>query len=263
MVKSFPRNTEGFAVGNVELAHRQSPIGRLNWRSFGIHFGIFGCSRTPGASPLRKTTGEAVAEAKRAEAERKAVAEAQKIVAICNARQAYLSRTIHWAYGDLLAGQSAERVVTMRWTSRIAISLVLLIVAGVARSGNEDEVKALFAKFVAAQNAHDLKTVSELLQHSPRFLWITRGVPVWGDDAALQRFQALYQGTWSLDPKIDELKVIELQPGVAQIYVPITFMISPVGQAAQPTRFLMNLVAVKTADGWKVSSILPIPAPQS
>jgi uncharacterized protein (TIGR02246 family) len=151
----------------------------------------------------------------------------------------------------------------MRWTSRIAISsLVLLTVAGMARAGSEDEVKALFAKFVAAQNAHDLKAVGELLQDSPQFLWITRGVPVWGRNAALKRFEALYQGTWSLDPKIDELKVIELQPGVAQIYAPITFMISPVGQAAQPARFLMNLVAVKTADGWKVSSILPIPAPQ-
>ena len=31
MVKSFPRNTEGVAVGNVELAHRRSPIGRLSW----------------------------------------------------------------------------------------------------------------------------------------------------------------------------------------------------------------------------------------
>ena len=52
----------------------------------------------------------------------------------------------------------------MRWTLRIAISLVLLAVAGVARAGSEDEVKALFAKFVAAQNAHDLKAVGELLQ---------------------------------------------------------------------------------------------------
>ena len=52
----------------------------------------------------------------------------------------------------------------MRWTSRIAISLVLLTVAGTARAGNEDEVKALFAKFVAAQNAHDLKAVADLLQ---------------------------------------------------------------------------------------------------
>src|SRR5260370_21935842 len=155
-----------------------------------------------------------------------------------------------------------RKVVTMRWTSRIAISLMLLTVAGVARAGSEAEVKELFAKFVAAQNAHDLKAVGELLQDSPQFLWITRGIPIWGRDAALKRFEGLYQGTWSLDPKIDELRVIELQPGVVQLYVPITFMISPAGQTAQPTRFLMNQVVVKTADGWKVSSILPIPAPQ-
>jgi uncharacterized protein (TIGR02246 family) len=150
----------------------------------------------------------------------------------------------------------------MHWTSRVAISLVLLTVTGMARANNEDEVRALFTKFVAAQNAHDLKAVGALLQDSPQFLWITRGAPIWGRDAALKRFEALYQGTWSLDPKIDELRVIELQPGVAELYVPITFMISPAGQAAQPMRFLMNQVVVKTADGWKVSSILPIPASQ-
>jgi Domain of unknown function (DUF4440) len=137
----------------------------------------------------------------------------------------------------------------MRCTLRIAIALILLTVAGMARADTEDEVKALFAKFVTAQNAHDLKAVGELLHDSPQFLWITRGVPIWGRDAALKRFEVLYQGTWSLDPKIDELKVIELQPGVVQLYVPITFMISPAGQVAQPTRFLMNQVVVKTADG--------------
>jgi uncharacterized protein (TIGR02246 family) len=139
---------------------------------------------------------------------------------------------------------------------------MMLTTAGGARAGSQDEVKALFAKFVAAQNAHELKAVGELLQDSPQFLWITRGAPIWGRDPALKRFEALYQGTWSLDPKMDELKVIELQPGVAQLYVPVTFMISPAGQSAQPARFLMNQVVVKTADGWKISSILPIPAPQ-
>jgi hypothetical protein len=48
---------------------------------------------------------------------------------------------------------------------------------------------------------------------------------------------------------------------VAQLYVPITFMIAPAGQIAQPARFLMNQTLVKTPDGWKVSSILPIPVP--
>jgi uncharacterized protein (TIGR02246 family) len=144
----------------------------------------------------------------------------------------------------------------------LLILLSLVATAGVARAGSEDEVKALFARFVAAQNAHNLNEVEALLQDSGQFLWITRGAPIWGRDAAIKRFAALYQGTWSLDPKMDELKVIELQPGVAQLYVPITFMISPAGQAAQPARFLMNQVLVKTGDAWKIMSILPIPAPQ-
>ena len=150
----------------------------------------------------------------------------------------------------------------MLGTLRIAITLVLLVLGGAARASSEDEVKALFSKFVAAQNAHDLKTVGDLLQDSPQFLWITRGAPVWGREAALKRFEGLYQGTWSLDPKMDELKVMELQPGVVHLYVPMTFMIAPAGQTAQPARFLMNQVVVKTADGWKISHILPIPVPQ-
>ncbi|WP_018321253.1 nuclear transport factor 2 family protein [Bradyrhizobium sp. WSM2793] len=154
--------------------------------------------------------------------------------------------------------------MTFRARSHLALfaSFLLLTTADAVRAGSEDEVKALFARFVAAQNAHDLKEVGELLQDSAQFLWITRGAPVWGRAAAIKRFETLYQGTWSLDPKMDELKVIELQTGVAQLYVPITFMISPPGQTAQPTRFLMNQVLVKTGDGWKITSILPIPAPQ-
>jgi uncharacterized protein (TIGR02246 family) len=157
----------------------------------------------------------------------------------------------------------SELETSMRWTPRI-FALALVLLAGTARAGTEDEVKAWFTKFVAAQNAHDFKAVGELLQDSAHFLWITRGTPAWGRDPALKRFEALYQGTWSLDPKVDELKVTELQPGVAQLYAPITFMIAPVGQTAQPMRFLMNMVLVKAGDdGWKISSILPIPAPQT
>jgi ketosteroid isomerase-like protein len=145
--------------------------------------------------------------------------------------------------------------------SRTALAAVLMICAGSVQAGTEDEVRAQFSKFVSAQNAHDLKAVSDTLLDSPQFLWITRGAPIWGREVALKRFEALYQGTWSLDPKTDELKVFEVQPGVAQLYVPITFMIAPAGQTAQPTRFLMNQILVKTPEGWRISSILPIPVP--
>jgi ketosteroid isomerase-like protein len=126
----------------------------------------------------------------------------------------------------------------------------------------DDDVRATFERFVSAQNAHDIKAVETLLLASPSFLWITRGTPVWGHEAALKRFAGLYEGTWRLELEASDLKIIMIGEGIAQVYVPIAFTIGAPGQPAQPARFLMNLVLVKTpGGGWKVSSLLPIPAP--
>jgi hypothetical protein len=136
-----------------------------------------------------------------------------------------------------------------------------------ARAGAEDEVRDLFGKFVVAQNAHDLKAVGEILQDSPQFLWITRDsqtgrpAPFWGRDAALKRFEQFYQGTWSLEPKIDEIQITELSPGVVQVLAPTVFRIAPPGQTAQPTLFLLNHIYIRTGAGWKLASIFPILVP--
>jgi hypothetical protein len=116
----------------------------------------------------------------------------------------------------------------------------------------EDEVRSTFDRFVIAQNAHDIKAVESLLLESPDFLWVTRGAPVWGQDAALKRFAALYEGVWRLDPEPANLKVIMVGDGVAEVYVPIMFTIGAPGQPPQQTKFLMNQVLVKTQTGWKV-----------
>src|SRR4051794_3501433 len=84
----------------------------------------------------------------------------------------------------------------------------------------EQEVLALFDRFVTAQNAHDLTAVGELLWDNPGFLWITGGAPIRGEEAALKRFGALYEGTWRLEPKLDDLQVTMLTADVAQIYAP-------------------------------------------
>jgi ketosteroid isomerase-like protein len=139
--------------------------------------------------------------------------------------------------------------------------LVLLALMIGPAAATEDDVRAAFDRFIAAQNAHDVKAVEALLLASPDFLWITRGMVVWGSDAALKRFSALYEGTWRLEPETSGLKIIMIGDAAAQIYVPIVFTIGAPGQQAQPTKFLFNQVLVKTPSGWKVSSILPIPAP--
>lgn len=106
----------------------------------------------------------------------------------------------------------------------------------------------------------DLRQRVRLLDPSPDFLWITRGLAIWGSEAALKRFSGLYEGTWKLEPDMASLRIQMLAPEVAQVFVPIVFTIDPPGQPAQVTRFLMNQVLVKSTDGWRVRSILPIPA---
>jgi uncharacterized protein (TIGR02246 family) len=146
---------------------------------------------------------------------------------------------------------------------KVCSVLFVLSVLGVQHlfAAPEDEVKVVFERFVAAQNAHDVREVGALLLDAPHCLWITRGAPIWGHEAALKRFEALYQGTWRLEPDMSALRVMMLGDTSAQVYVPIVFTIGAPGQAAQTTRFLMNQVLVKTSGGWRVSSILPIPVP--
>ena len=154
---------------------------------------------------------------------------------------------------------SCSRVATRSIVCATMLLVSLLIKPAVAAS--EDEVRSTFDRFVAAQNAHDIKAVETLLLGSPHFLWVTRGAPIWGQDAALNRFASLYEGTWRLDPELTSLKVIIVGEGVAQVYVPILFTMGPAGQPPQQAKFLMNQVLVKTQSGWRVSSILPIPIP--
>jgi len=139
----------------------------------------------------------------------------------------------------------------------VALSLSIRPVLG----AGEDEAKAVFDRFIAAQNAHDLAAVGDLLWDSPDFLWVTRGAPIWGRDAALQRFAALYQGTWQLSPEASKLKIVSLSETSAQLFVPIMFNIAAPGQPAPDTLFLMNQTLVKTRAGWRIASILPIPVP--
>jgi ketosteroid isomerase-like protein len=142
-----------------------------------------------------------------------------------------------------------------------AAAMMLLAAAGAPRAGTEDDVKALFGKFIAAQNAHDVKAVGEILLDSPQFFWITRNTPIWGHDAALKRFEENYKGTWLLEPKFDEVKVTELSPEAAQLFVPAVFTIAPAGQTAQPRNFLLTQIYVRTNSGWRLATILPFPVP--
>ena len=146
-------------------------------------------------------------------------------------------------------------------TAVMAFAAVAGLCGGAAHAGTEDEVKAAFERFVEVQNAHDAKALEGLLLDSGQFLWITRGVPIWGREAALQRFTQNYQGTWKLEPEWPALRVVPVGAEAAHLFVPVRFTVGAPGAAPTGARLFINQVLLKTSSGWRVTSILPIPAP--
>ncbi len=118
--------------------------------------------------------------------------------------------------------------------NRVVFLALGLLASAVAFAGTPDEeLRGTFERFVAAQNAHDAKAVEALLPDSPGFLWITRGTPVWGRAAAMERFSGLYAGTWRLAPDFGEFRVVLVRPDVAQIFVPVLFSIGAAGESGE------------------------------
>jgi uncharacterized protein (TIGR02246 family) len=136
----------------------------------------------------------------------------------------------------------------------------LLAATRIAVAGVEDEVKAVFQKFIAAQNAHDLSAAREILQDSPQLLWIARGAPIRGRDSVLEGFQKNYEGTWVIDPEFGKAQVTVLSSQVAQLFVPATITIAPKGEVARARRFLLTQIYVNTSLGWKLATIVTVPA---
>ena len=131
-----------------------------------------------------------------------------------------------------------------------------------ATAATEDEVRTFFERFVAAQNARDTGAVGETLLDAPDFLWITpRGEALWGRAAAMERFRAAHRGTWRVEPDMAGFRARALGDSAAQLFVPIVLTAGPPGQPAQPVRLLLNQTLVRTGSGWRIASILPIPAP--
>ena len=141
--------------------------------------------------------------------------------------------------------------------SHLAATLVVLAVVAMPAlspvcAAPKDAIRGVFSKFIAAQNAHDLKAVGELLSDSPDFLWIAPGLVVRGRDAALDRFGALFKSRWRVDPDWSTFQIMMLDVSTAEIFVRVS---TTRGAAAESAR--MNQILVNTARGWRVFSILP------
>jgi ketosteroid isomerase-like protein len=121
-----------------------------------------------------------------------------------------------------------------------------------------DEIRAVFVRFVAAQNAHDADTVGSMIWDSPDFLWVSRGNPVRGSQEAIAIFRSYYKGTWHLEPDMTRFNVTLITDGVAQVLVPVVFTRGLPGQPPQSAEYLISQTLVHDREGWHITTILPV-----
>ena len=59
----------------------------------------------------------------------------------------------------------------------------------------------------------------------------------------------------------DEEKVVFITADIAETYAPVRITVAYAGQNPVPKPFVMVLLWIKTADGWKMTTDIPISVP--
>jgi hypothetical protein len=117
------------------------------------------------------------------------------------------------------------------------------------------EVRAVYGRFLEAQNARDLARVRQVLLDSPRFLWVSDGKSVWGPDALVERMSLFQKAeVWRVDPDLQRAVAVEIDDRAAYLHLPLVLTIGP---AAKPDRlrFLVSVLGVETAQGWRIAAL--------
>src|SRR3712207_1823356 len=111
-----------------------------------------------------------------------------------------------------------------RWS--LMLGALCSFAAAPAIAGPAEEARALYAEFVTAQNAHDLAGVRRTFLDSPRFLWVTNGLTVWGADAAIARLTRFHANeVWRIEPDEGRSRAVEVNAATAFLNVPLVLVI--------------------------------------
>jgi hypothetical protein len=124
----------------------------------------------------------------------------------------------------------------------------------------QTEVMAVYARFIAGQNARDRAAVSETLLDSKDFVWVQGAErPVVGHEEAMAEFARLWKGTWKVDPQTQGLRVSSPAPGVAVLTA--TVLLTAGAPGTDPLAVLVRWsgVFVETHAGWRLASIFVTP----
>jgi hypothetical protein len=137
-----------------------------------------------------------------------------------------------------------------------AFALVLaLATAPAVSAAPADEVRELYARFLEAQNARDLARVRSVLLDSPKFLWVSDGMSVWGPDALVERMSLFQEAeVWRVEPDLAAAVEVPVNDGAAYLHLPLVLEIGP-SSGPDRLRFLVSVLGVDTGEGWRIAAL--------
>jgi ketosteroid isomerase-like protein len=127
------------------------------------------------------------------------------------------------------------------------------------------EIRSLFLRQAAAENAHDIDAMGAVLAHAASgqpdpVRFVARAYRFFGRDAVLQHFRDVFAGGWRFEPEQDEIRVLPISVDVAHIFAPTNITTGTADGHDATYRFLVNEFALRTPEGWRISAIIPVPA---
>jgi ketosteroid isomerase-like protein len=147
----------------------------------------------------------------------------------------------------------------------IALLFFLTAPFAVAEAQPADQVKTIYRRLIDAENRHDIPAVKALIWNSPSTLFVAKA-PLgwqgyWGIGDVVRHLRDMYRTPFRIDPIYGEEKVVFITPDVAETYAPVKITVAYAGQNPVPKPFIMVLLWIKTQDGWKMTTDIPIPVP--
>jgi hypothetical protein len=131
--------------------------------------------------------------------------------------------------------------------------------------GDRQAVEAVFIRQAQAATAHDIDAFAGVLASAPAgqpdpIVFLARSYQFWGKPALIEHFRQTFRSVWKFEPDMTKIRVVPLSADVAQLYAPTQVTVGASEATAKTASFLVYETAVRTADGWRIASIVPVPA---
>jgi len=159
----------------------------------------------------------------------------------------------------------ASKVATLAASMFLLLSYpVQSFAADTFSATDAQQVRALFLRQADAETAHDLAGIDGVLAHAAPgqpdpVVFIARAYRFWGREAVTNHFRTTFAGTWKFEPDQEAIRIVPMGADVAHIYAPTRITIGAAGQPGTQYQFLVNEFAIRTAEGWRISTIIPVP----